>query len=153
MVSDKQKTSRYERLVKQARELLLKSPSPESAYATLNALLYHKVPYIFWVGFYLLREEQLIVSAYQGPLACQILPYPKGVCWQSIIKKKTLLIPDVRMVSNHVACDSRARSEIVTPLYDIKGAIIGVLDVDSDQTDAFSEVDKKGLEALVQLLC
>lgn len=152
MVSDKQKTSRYERLVKQAEELLLKSPSLESGFATLNALLYHKVPYIFWVGFYLLREDQLIVNAYQGPLACQILPYPKGICWQCVIEKKTILVPDVSLVSNHVACDARSRSEIVTPVYDKDGNIIGVLDVDSDRINAFSRADQKGLEALVQLL-
>jgi GAF domain-containing protein len=152
MISDKQKNARYKRLFNQAESLIKSSPSIISAYSTLNALLYHKIPYIFWVGVYLRNEDKLIVSAYQGPLACQILPYPKGICWQCIEKGSTISIPDVHEVKNHIACDSRSQSEIVIPIKNKGKDIIGVLDIDSDQKNVFTEADRIGLEKLVGLL-
>lgn len=152
MKSEKQKPARYERLYKQAEDLIRTSPSTVAKFATLNALLYHKIPYIFWVGFYLVDDKRLIVSAYQGPLACQVLSYPSGICWQSVIEKSPLLIPDVHKVPNHIACDSRAKSEIVIPLRHADGAVYGVLDVDSDRLNAFDKADQEGLTRLTQLL-
>ena len=152
MISEEQKKARYQRLHEQASELLRTSPSAESAFATLNALLYHKVSYIFWVGFYLRRNQQLIVSAYQGPLACQVLPYPKGICWQCVLEETPVIVPDVHAAPDHITCDLRAKSEIVLPLFDSHSQIIGVLDIDSDSHSAFTEADKSGLQSLLKLL-
>ncbi|MBN1951943.1 MAG: GAF domain-containing protein [Bacteroidales bacterium] len=152
MISEAQKVARYQRLISQAEGLLEKSPSRESAFATLNAILYHKISYIFWVGFYLLHEKELIVNAYQGPLACQVLPYPRGICWQCIREGLAIIVPDVNLAPDHIACDSRSKSEIVIPLKGKDGIIPGVLDVDSDQTGAFTEADANGLTNLVNLI-
>jgi GAF domain-containing protein len=152
MISEKQKTARYKRLKEQASELLANSPSRESAFATLNALLYHKVSYIFWVGIYLMKDDKLIVNAYQGPLACQVLPFQRGICWQSVMEETSIIVPDVHKVPEHIACDSRSKSEIVIPLRDSTGKIYGVLDVDSEQLNTFSEADRIGLEGLVELV-
>jgi GAF domain-containing protein len=120
--------------------------------ATSCALLHHKMPHFFWTGFYLLRDGALVVGPYQGPLACAVLPAPEGVCWAGVRDGATLIVPDVHSFPGHVACDSRSRSEIVVPLRDAAGAVVGVLDVDSERPDAFGPVDRIGLERIVALI-
>ncbi len=148
-----EKEKRYRRLHKQIRDLILKSSNnPLSNMATINAVLYHKMEYFFWCGFYLLQEDKLQVGPYQGALACINLPAGAGVCHAAISQKKTLIVPDVEAFPNHIACDSRAKSEIVVPLYDKTGNITGVLDVDSKSPDSFDETDATGLEKIVKLV-
>jgi L-methionine (R)-S-oxide reductase len=106
----------------------------------------------FWTGFYLLREGHLRVGPYQGPLACQELEKDRGVCWAGINENRTIIVPDVEKFPGHIACDSRSRSEIVVPLRDAGGRIIGVLDVDSRQPDHFDSSDARGLERIVSLV-
>ena len=152
MISEKLKAGRYERIYSQISELLQKSPGFDSRLATINAVLYHKVSYIFWVGFYLLQNNRLCVSSYQGPLACQELEYPKGVCWHSIIHSKSVIVPDVSQFPDHITCDSRSKSEIVVPLISAQQEIIGVLDVDSDEAEAFDKVDEIWLKRITGLV-
>ena len=152
MISISNKASRYERILIQARELLGKSPNLISQFATINALVYHKVPYVFWAGFYLVSDRQLIVSSYQGPLACQILDYPKGICWQSVMERRSIIVPDISLAPNHIACDSRSKSEIVIPLFDPGGSVFGVFDVDSDKTNMFDSADEQGLSQLLSII-
>ena len=120
--------------------------------ATIAALLHHKMPHFFWTGFYMLFEGNLIVGPYQGPLACQVLEKEKGVCWASISRKKTLVIPDVHAFPGHIACDSRSNSEIAVPLFEDIGSVWGVLDIDSKEFDAFSELDGYWLEKITKLI-
>jgi GAF domain-containing protein len=120
--------------------------------ATVTALLFHKFPYYFWTGFYLLKEGELVVGPYQGPLACQVLEKEKGVCWAGILRGETIVVPDVHKFPGHIACDSRSNSEIVVPLLAPDGSVTGVLDVDSTDLNAFSEIDKVWLEKIVALL-
>jgi GAF domain-containing protein len=152
MISENQKTLRYKRLYEQLRPLLNSSPTFEAKLATINAVLYHKVSYIFWIGFYFLNENRLCVGPYQGPLACQELEYPKGVCWKSIISGSSVIVPDVTQFKDHIACDARSRSEIVLPIYDDEQVIAGVLDIDSDQVQAFDSHDESGLKKIVSML-
>ena len=152
MYSAKQKQSIYDRLYNQIAELLVMSPTIEAQMATINAIIYHKLTYVFWSGFYLAGKKQLIVGPYQGPLACQILEYPHGVCWQSVIQKKTILVPDIRKFPDHIACDSRSKSEIAIPLIKDKNTIIGVFDIDSDELNAFDTIDQEGIERIIGLL-
>jgi L-methionine (R)-S-oxide reductase len=152
MISTIQKASRYERILIQARELLEKSPTLTSQFATINALVYHKVPYTFWAGFYLVSDWQLVVCSYQGPLACQILPYPKGICWQSVMERRSIIVPDISLAKNHIACDSRSKSEIVIPLFNPQGSVYGVFDVDSDKTNMFDSTDEEGLSQLLNVI-
>ncbi len=144
--------NRYERIYTQLQELLPKSRDIVAHMATAAALLHHKMPHYFWTGFYLLKHELLVVGPYQGPVACQVLAGPEGVCWAGVHRKETIVVPDVHRFPGHVACDSRSNSEIVVPLFREGGSVWAVLDVDSIRLDAFSEVDAAWLEKITRLL-
>jgi GAF domain-containing protein len=150
MLSKKQ--NRYERIIKQLEELLPKTDFLYAKMATINALLYHKMNNFFWVGFYLLLNDELTVGPYQGSLACQVLKKNVGVCWAAINEKKTIIVPDVHQFPGHIACDSRTKSEIVIPVKNQNNEIIGCLDVDSDTLAAFDEIDALYLEKILSLI-
>ncbi len=142
---------KYQRLINQLAELFEKTDDIEAHMATVCALLYHKFSKNFWVGFYFLKEGELTVKCYQGPLACQTLEKNKGVCWTAINSKKTIIVPDVAKFPGHIACDSRSRSEIVVPILSDDGDSIGVLDIDSDKPDSYCETDRIFLEKIIDL--
>jgi len=147
-----QKSVRYQRIITQLEELLHKTDFPYARMATVNALLYNKMDNFFWVGFYLLVNDELTVGPYQGALACQVLKKNSGVCWAAINEQKTMVVPDVHQFPGHIACDSRSKSEIVIPLRNSKNEIIGCIDVDSDKLAAFDETDAMYLEKIVALI-
>jgi len=150
---DKQKKEgRYSRIHKQLSELVMKSNSPTARMATIIALLHHKMDTFFWTGFYRIENELMTVFMYQGPVACQILEKDKGVCWAAFNKKETMVVDDVHKFPGHIACDSRSNSEIVVPVKNETGEIIGVLDIDSSQKAAFDEVDAKWLGKILELI-
>jgi L-methionine (R)-S-oxide reductase len=105
----------------------------------------------FWVGFYLVKEEQLVLGPFQGPVACTRINKGRGVCGTSWAKAETLIVPDVEKFPGHIACSSLSRSEIVVPLLK-DGNVWGVLDVDSELLDQFDETDKKFLEMIVSFV-
>ena len=146
------KEGRYERLYKQISELIPKGDHSISAMATISSILYHKMEYFFWCGFYFLDKGDLKVGPYQGPVACQILEKDKGVCWAGINKNESILVPDVHNFPGHIACDSRSQSEVVIPVHDSEGKAIAVLDVDSDKKDVFDETDVVWLEKIISLI-
>lgn len=151
-MEEKKKEGRYVRIYKQLSELVLKSNSAPARMATIIAVLHHKMDTFFWTGFYLLENGNMTVNMYQGPIACQILEKNKGVCWAAYNKKETVVVEDVHQFPDHIACDSRSNSEIVVPLKNAQGEIIGVLDVDSKNKAAFNEVDAKWLEKILDLV-
>ena len=151
-MDNKIKKKRYQRLFLQLKKLLENSNNPIANMATIVAVLHNKIDYFFWTGFYLLDNSELIVGPYQGSLACLKLKKNIGVCWACINQKKTIIIDDVENFAGHIACDSRSKSEIVIPLKNIKGEIIGVLDVDSKVTNSFDETDAEGLENINKLI-
>jgi GAF domain-containing protein len=120
--------------------------------STIIAVLHHKFDHFFWTGFYFLKDGELTVRNYQGPLACQVLEKNKGVCWAGINQKNTIVVPDVHQFPGHIACDARSNSEIVVPVIDKKGVILGVLDVDSEKENSFDEVDAENLEEIVGMI-
>jgi L-methionine (R)-S-oxide reductase len=146
------KAGRYQRNFKQLQNLLTKSTDPVSRMATIAAVLYHKMDYFFWCGFYLLDDGKLTVGPYQGPLACQLLEKDTGVCWAGLNAGKTIIVPDVEKFPGHIACDSRSKSEIVIPLFNKTGNAYGVLDVDSTMLNAFDDIDRVWLEKIMGLL-
>jgi L-methionine (R)-S-oxide reductase len=146
------KKARYERIYVQLSDLLQKSNDITAQMATISAVLFHKMDYFFWCGFYKVETENLVVVTYQGPVACQLLPKDKGVCWAAVNENNTLIVPDVHAFKDHIACDSRSQSEIVIPVRNSKGVIIAVLDVDSKEQNSFDETDKEYLERIVQLI-
>ena len=143
---------KYRRIIDQLAELFKKTDDIEAHMATICALLYHKFPKNFWVGFYFLKNGELTVKCYQGPLACQTLEKNKGVCWTAIDQERSIIVPDVDKFPGHIACDSRSRSEIVIPVPDADGNIIGVLDIDSDKPDSYCETDRIFLEKITDII-
>ncbi|MEI6883596.1 MAG: GAF domain-containing protein [Bacteroidota bacterium] len=146
------KRARYSRLYDQLSDLLTKTPDPQARMATIVAVLHNKMEYFYWTGFYQLVKGELTVKTYQGPLACQVLKSHTGVCWAGIDTKTTVIVPDVHKFPGHIACDSASASEIVVPLKNRSGRIIGVLDVDSKSLNSFDEADAEWLEKIVALV-
>ncbi|MFN8713461.1 MAG: GAF domain-containing protein [Bacteroidota bacterium] len=104
----------------------------------------------FWVGFYLVQNDELVLGPFQGPVACTRIRKGKGVCGTSWNENRTVLVPDVEAFPGHIACSSESKSEIVVPLHNASGTIIGVLDVDSDSLSDFDETDAVFLGKLAQ---
>ncbi len=150
-MDERKKEGRYTRILKQIEELLRKSPDQQAAMATIASVLFNKMDYFFWCGFYRLDGSKLIVGPYQGPPACQVLE-GRGVCLAAVEQNATVIVPDVHQFPGHIACDSRSRSEIVVPVKNIEGEIIGVLDVDSKDIESFTETDGRYLEKIVSLI-
>lgn len=101
-----------------------------------------------WVGFYLVKDDELVLGPFQGPLACTRIKKGKGVCGTSWQRNETIIVPDVNTFPGHIACSSLSLSEIVVPVR-INGAVAGVLDVDSERYSEFDEIDKQYLEEMV----
>ena len=106
----------------------------------------------FWVGFYLKKGNQLVLNAFQGPLACTRIDFDKGVCGYAYRARETVIVPNVEEFPGHIACSSASKSEIVLPIFDRDGEVFGVLDVDSDKLDDFSQVDAEGLQRIVKII-
>ena len=106
----------------------------------------------FWVGFYLKKENQLVLNAFQGPLACTRIDFDKGVCGHAYTTKQTVIVPNVDEFPGHIACASASKSEIVLPIFNKTGEVFGVLDIDSDKLDDFSEIDAEGLQKIVKII-
>jgi GAF domain-containing protein len=121
-----------------------------TAMATMAALIHHAFGHL-WTGFYrvIVPGQLLRVGPYQGSLGCLDIAFGRGVCGTAAAEMKTVIVPDVDKFPGHIACDARARSEIVVPVLGRRGDLIGVLDVDSDRLDAFKTEDQKGLERIV----
>ena len=105
----------------------------------------------FWVGFYVVQGQELVLGPFQGPIACTRIAYGRGVCGTAWKEQKTQLVPDVEAFPGHIACSSASKSEIVVPAFQ-DGEVFLVLDVDSDQLDDFDGVDQRYLEALMGML-
>jgi len=123
-----------------------------AAMATIACLLHQAFDTYHWTGFYrLVAPRELLVGPYQGTLGCLRVPFDQGVCGAAARSRQTVIVPDVHQFPGHIACDTRSRSEIVVPVFDGRGELIAVLDVDSDQLATFDEVDHKWLEKIVEV--
>ncbi len=106
----------------------------------------------FWVGFYLKKDKQLVLNAFQGSIACTRIDFDKGVCGHAYTIRETVIVPNVDEFPSHIACSSASKSEIVLPIFDKNGEVFGVLDVDSDKLNDFNEVDAEGLRKIVKII-
>lgn len=106
----------------------------------------------FWVGFYLQKDGELVLGPFQGPVACTRIRFDQGVCGHAFTTRETVIVPNVDEFPGHIACSSASKSEIVLPLFDEVGQVFGVLDVDSDQLDDFSQADAFGLSRIAALI-
>ncbi|PNA90313.1 MULTISPECIES: GAF domain-containing protein [unclassified Pseudomonas] len=118
--------------------------------AQFSAFLYNQVDDLNWAGFYLNRNEQLVLGPFQGQVACVRIPFGKGVCGAAAATRQTQRVEDVHAFPGHIACDSASNSELVIPLVKA-GRLIGVLDLDSPKVGRFSEADQVGLERLAAI--
>ena len=119
--------------------------------ANAGALLAQALDRINWCGFYLLRDQELVLGPFQGKAACVRIALGRGVCGTAAARRETLVVPDVHAFPGHIACDAASRSEIVVPILD-GGTLRGVLDVDAPEPARFDEDDRAGLEEFVRTL-
>lgn len=144
------KEDKYLSLLPQIQSVVEGEPDLIANLANTAALLKEAMAF-FWVGFYLVKGNELVLGPFQGPVACTRIGSGKGVCGAAWEKKETQVVPDVDLFPGHIACSSLSRSEIVVPLWkDTK--IWAVLDIDSQELNTFDEIDKKYLEKLSLIL-
>jgi GAF domain-containing protein len=149
--SSADKANRYAELLPQLEALVVGEPDLVANLANIAAALKEAFGF-FWVGFYLVKGEQLVLGPFQGPLACTRIALGKGVCGTAWAEKQTQLVPDVDAFPGHIACSSASRSEVVVPVFDAAGEVAMVLDVDSDRLNDFDETDVQQLEKLARLI-
>ena len=144
------KQERYDTLIPQLEALVAGEKDLIANLSNITAALKQTMDF-FWVGFYLVKEEQLVLGPFQGPIACTRIDYGKGVCGTSWKEKKTILVPDVELFPGHIACSSASKSEIVLPAFQ-HGAVALVLDVDSDVLNDFDQTDASALEKVMRII-
>ncbi|WP_069661209.1 GAF domain-containing protein [Arcticibacter eurypsychrophilus] len=140
----------YRSLIPQITGLLEGETDLIANLANVSAALKEQFSF-FWVGFYLVKNEQLVLGPFQGPVACTRINKGRGVCGASWDRAETIIVPDVDVFPGHIACSSISKSEIVIPLF-YQNEVVGVLDVDSDELNNFNEVDQRYLEEIVKLI-
>jgi GAF domain-containing protein len=144
------KEEAYRNLIPQIKGLLEGETDEVANLANVAAALKEQFNW-FWVGFYMVKQDELVLGPFQGPVACTRIRKGRGVCGSSWAQAETLIVPDVEKFPGHIACSSLSKSEIVVPIIR-NNEVIGVLDVDSDELDQFDETDKKYLEEIISLL-
>ena len=144
------KSDKYQELYKLI-ESVVSGESDQIANMANTAALLHEAFGFWWTGFYIIKDEQLVLGPFQGPVACTRIGFGKGVCGSSWERRETIVVPDVHQFSGHIACSSLSQSEIVVPMFH-NGEIYAVLDIDSKDIATFDEVDKEWLEKIVTLL-
>lgn len=142
------KAEKYQALLPQTQALLAHESDQTAALANLSAALKMTFDWL-WVGFYVVKNGELVLAPFQGPIACTRIPHGKGVCGTAWKENRTLLVPDVDAFPGHIACSSSARSEIVVPVHSPDGQVVAVLDVDSHHLNDFDEIDARYLESIV----
>ena len=144
------KPEQYTQLLEQVRALLHGERDRIANAANLSALVYHALPGLNWVGFYFYDGSELVVGPFQGLPACVRIPLDRGVCGAAARTRETQRIEDVHAFPGHIACDSASNSELVVPLVDADGGLVGVFDLDSPLPARFSVEDQQGLEAIAK---
>lgn len=144
------KEDKYKELFPQIKALVEDETDLTANLANICAALKQSFNF-FWVGFYLVKDEQLVLGPFQGPVACTRINKGKGVCGTSWAKNETLIVPDVEQFPGHIACSALSKSEIVIPL-NSNNEVYGVLDVDSDTLDSFDKNDERYLKQILSLL-
>lgn len=150
LISKGNKEEQYNSIIPQIKGLLEGEPDLIANLANVSASLKEQFGWL-WVGFYLVKNEELILGPFQGPVACTRIKKGRGVCGTSWAKAETLIVPDVEKFPGHIACSSLSRSEIVIPVIR-NNSVVAVLDADSADFDQYDETDKKYLEQIVALL-
>jgi len=143
------KAEQYQSLLPQIEALVYGEPDLVANLANICAALKEQFKW-FWVGFYLIKDGELVLGPFQGPVACTRIGLGKGVCGAAWERAETLIVPDVEAFPGHIACSSLSQSEIVVPVFN-DGKVVAVLDVDGEVLDQFDEIDAQYLEEIVKL--
>lgn len=145
------KAEKYEELVPQIASLIEYENDLIANLANISAALYQTFKW-WWVGFYLVRDNELVLAPFQGPIACTRIKYGRGVCGTAWKEAKSQLVPDVNKFPGHIACSSLSVSEIVVPIFDKDNTVAAVLDIDSERYDTLDETDVYYLEKIGKLI-
>ncbi len=151
IVKGETKDEIYSELLPQIKSLVEGESDLIANLANVTSALKQAFPSFSWVGFYLMKEGELVLGPFQGKLACTRIKVGSGVCGTAVLRKETIIVPDVEKFPGHIYCDPDSRSEIVVPIIK-NGEVLGVLDIDSYELDNFDETDKFYLEKLVEIL-
>ena len=141
----------YDEITPQIKSLVTGESDLIANLANIAAVLKEAFGF-FWVGFYLVKNGQLVLGPFQGPLACTRIDFDQGVCGHAYTTRKTIIVANIDDFPGHIVCSSAARSEIVVPIMDRDGSVFGVLDVDSDKLDDFTQIDAVGLGEIVNVI-
>lgn len=141
----------YEELIPQIESLVAGEKDIIANLANIAAAVKEALNFL-WVGFYIKKDKHLVLGPFQGPVACTRIELDKGVCGYAYTNRKVMIVPDVDAFPGHIACSSLSRSEIVLPIFNSDGQVFGVLDVDSDKLNDFSEIDEFGLKQVVAIV-
>ena len=141
----------YKEIVPQIEALIASESDLIANLANVAAVLKEAFGF-FWVGFYITKGNQLVLGPFQGPLACTRIDFGQGVCGRAYSAAETVIVPNVDEFPGHIACSSASKSEIVVPIMSVDSRVLGVLDVDSDRLDDFSETDREGLTNVVRVI-
>jgi GAF domain-containing protein len=144
------KAGLHSELIAQARALLHGERDSTANAANLASLIFHTLPDLNWAGFYWMKGGELVLGPFQGKPACVRIALGKGVCGTAARERRSVVVPDVHEFPGHIACDSASRSEVVVPILH-RGAVLGVLDLDSPQPRRFDESDARALEQVVEV--
>lgn len=150
IISNGNKEQQYQTLLPQIKALVAGETDVVANMANVAAALKQTFGF-FWVGFYRVKDEMLVLAPFQGPLACTRIRYGKGVCGTAWKEARTQIVPDVELFPGHIACNSDSKSEIVVPIIK-ESKVVAVLDIDSDRLDNFDETDARYLEEICRML-
>ncbi len=145
------KEEQYRLLLAQIKSLVEGETDEVSVMANVTAAIQETMGF-FWTGFYIVKEDELRLGPFQGPVACMHIGYGKGVCGTAWKRAETVVVPDVEEFPGHIACSSLSRSEIVVPVFDGQHSVKAVLDIDSKELGTFDDTDACWLEKIVKLL-
>ena len=145
------KKEKYKLLFEQIKSLTQGETDEVAMMANIAAVIHAEMGF-WWTGFYRVKDGELILGPFQGPVACMHIPFGKGVCGTAWKQGETIVVPDVEQFPGHIACSSESRSEIVVPVYNAADEIVAVLDIDSKELATFDETDKLWLEEIVKVM-
>ena len=145
-----EKEEKYRLLTEQIKALIEGETDCVAVMANVIAAIHESMGF-FWTGFYRVKDGELVLGPFQGPVACMHIPFGKGVCGSAWQRKETIVVPDVEQFPGHIACSSLSRSEIVVPVFS-HGEVVAVLDIDSKELATFDDTDRQYLEAICGLI-
>ncbi len=143
----------YLKVIKDIKSILSEEKDQIARMSTICSLLKHYLPHFSWVGFYRkISKDGLVIGPYQGEIGCLRIKFGRGICGTSAEAGKTIIVNDVSKIDNYIACDTQTKSEIVVPVWNKKKELVAVLDIDSNITSAFDDVDREYLEKISDLI-